>query len=152
MTHGFRKAKVAIVSSVGGHLTDVLSVLPAFSDVERLWILQDESPLLPDSERAFVVAHAERDLRVLYNFFEFLVLFSREKPDVVVSPGAGIAVPAAVIARLFGIPVIYLECSCSVVQLSLTGRIMRFLTSRFFVQWRGLASKTKGARYIGGVF
>lgn len=144
--------KIALVSSVGGHLTDLVALRDAFAGHELVWIVNDRSPALPSDARAFVVSHAERDWRVAWNLVEFAALFAREKPDVVISTGAGPAVPAAVVARLAGIPVIYVECSCAVTRLTMTGRLMRPLADRFYVQWQSLLVDAPWARYEGGVF
>lgn len=144
--------KVALVSSVGGHLTDLLQLAAAFDDWDRFWVVNDYSPVLPSSERAYRICHAERDWRVLWNLVEVAAVFAREQPDLLLSAGAGPAVPAAIIARAAGIPVIYVEASCAVTRLTLTGRLMRPLSSRFYVQWEHLLSVAPWARFAGGVF
>ena len=143
--------KLALISSVGGHLTDLLALQQAFEGHEVFWVLNDVSPVLPQGARAYLVTHAERDLRVLQNLWEFAAVFAREQPDLMVSTGAGPAVPAAIVARLMGIQVIFIEPASAVTDLTLTGRLIRPLTRAFFVQWPQLRSKVPGARYHGGV-
>jgi hypothetical protein len=145
------RKKVALVSSIGGHLTELLELSEAFADHDRVWILNDRSPVLPEGERAFVVSHAERDWRVVWNLFEFAALLARERPDLVASTGAGPAVPAALIAKLLGLPYLHIEPSSAVEALTLTGRLLRRVANRFYVQWEGLARKAPGARYVGGL-
>lgn len=143
--------KIVLVSSIGGHLTDLLALSSAFDGHERVWVLNDRSPVLPASEPAYIVAHAERDWRVAWNVVEFAAIFARERPDVVVSAGAGPAVPAAVVARAARIPFVYIEPSSAVTSLTLTGRIMRALADRFYVQWEPLRARAPEARFVGGV-
>ena len=143
--------KIALVASVGGHLTELLAVREAVEGHELVWIINDVSPVLPVGARGYRVVHAERDLHVLTNLVEFAAIFAREAPDVMLSTGAGPAVPAAVVARLLGIPVVYIESVASVARLSLTGRLMRFLASEFLVQWPHLAAVAPWARYEGAV-
>ncbi len=143
--------KIALVSSVGGHLTDLCSLVEALPQHEQVWIINDRSPVLPPDARAYRISHAERDVRVLWNLVEIAAIFSRERPDLLLSAGAGPAVPAAVLARLAGIPVIFVEASCAVRQLTLTGRLMRHLSDAFFVQWETLSRKEPWARYVGGL-
>lgn len=142
--------KIALVSSVGGHLTELLrltSTLPG----EKVWVLNDATPILPPEVAPYRVAHAERDLRVLWNLVEMAAIFARERPDVLLSVGAGPAVPAAVVARLAGIPVVYVEPSSAVRELTLTGRIMRYLANVFFVQSEELAKTHRWARFAGSL-
>jgi len=146
-----RRLRIALVSSVGGHLAELLELEPAFAEHSCVWILNDASPVLPADRESRRVSHAERDWKVAWNLVEFALLFARERPDVVVSMGAGPAVPAALVAALVGIPVIYIEPSSAVRVPTLTGRLMRFLTSRRYVQWAALAERLPGSRYVGGL-
>lgn len=143
--------KVALVASIGGHLAELLELAEAFAGHELVWILNDRSPVLPEGVRAYVISHAERDWRVAWNVVELAAILSRERPDLLVSTGAGPAVPAALLARLAGIPVLYVEGSWAVRELTLTGRLMRRLATRFYVQWEALRDKVPGARFAGGL-
>ena len=87
--------KIAFVSSVGGHLAELLALLKGLEEHERFWVLQDPSPLLPEGERTYYVLHAERDWRVAMNFLEFARIFAIERPQLVITAGAGVALPAA---------------------------------------------------------
>lgn len=143
--------KVALVASIGGHLAELLELAEAFAGHELVWILNDRSPVLPEGVRAYVISHAERDWRVAWNVVELAAILSRERPDLLVSTGAGPAVPAALLARLAGIPVLYVEGSWAVRELTLTGRLMRRLATRFYVQWESLRDKVPEARFAGGL-
>lgn len=57
------------------------------------------------------------------------------RPDVVVSTGAGVAFPFFVLARLLGIPTVYIEAYDRVGSARLTGRLCRPVTDLFCVQW-----------------
>lgn len=143
--------KIALVSSIGGHLSELLELLPAFEGHEVLWITNDPSPVLPPEIRPILVAHAERDWRVLWNVVEFAAILGREKPDVLVSMGAGPAVPAAALAKLAGVPVLYVEPSSAVRAPTLTGRLMRWLATERWVQWPGMVKVLPGSRFVGGL-
>jgi UDP-N-acetylglucosamine:LPS N-acetylglucosamine transferase len=58
-----------------------------------------------------------------------------ERPDVLVSCGAGVALPFFLIARLLDIPTVYVEVYDRIETPSLTGRLCYPLTSLFLVQW-----------------
>jgi UDP-N-acetylglucosamine:LPS N-acetylglucosamine transferase len=144
--------KVILVSSVGGHLRNLLALQAAFMDHERVWVVNDMSPVLPEGERAYLVSHAERDLRVLANLWQFMVIFATERPDIMLSTGAGPAVPAALVARLARVPVIHVEPWSAVSRLTLTGRLMKRLASSFYVQWPQLHAKHPWTKYVGSAF
>jgi len=143
--------RLALVSSVGGHLTELLQLCRAFEGWDRFWVVNDYSPVLPKGERTYRISHGERDWRVLWNVAEVAAIFADEKPDLMMSTGAGPAVSAALVARAAGIPVIYVEPSSAVTRLTLTGRLMRPLANRFYVQWPTMLEVAEWAKYEGGI-
>ena len=130
---------VLFVTSSGGHLAEVLEWLPAFRDLRWRIVLNAPGPL-PDDVAPHVlrIAHAERDWRVAWNFVEALRILRRWRPRAVISPGAGCAVPFAVLGRLLAIPVLHVEPRSAVRRPTMTGRLVRPFVRRMIVQWRPL--------------
>lgn len=134
------KVKLLVVSSVGGHLEEVRQIVARLGDLDVVWVVTDE---LTDSRglsgKTYRIAHAERDWRVLLNFWEAWRIIRAEQPDAMLSAGAGPAVPVAVICRVRRIPVVFVESIAQVDAPSLTGRLMYYLANRFFYQWPELS-------------
>ena len=78
-------------------------------------------------------------------------LVRRERPRVVISTGAGVAVPFLWAARIYGARVIYVESFARTSGLSLTGRLVRPVVHRLFVQWPEAAGDRK-AEFVGSIF
>ena len=72
-------------------------------------------------------------------------------PDLVLVNGPGTCVPVAVLGRLFGSRVIFVESWCRVESLSLTGRIMYWVAHRFVVHWPELVRRYPRAEYLGRI-
>jgi UDP-N-acetylglucosamine:LPS N-acetylglucosamine transferase len=144
-------AKICIVSSCGGHLTEVRALRAAYVDYEHFYVLNDRVELLEDMKgRTYFIAHAERDWRVLLNFFEAMRILWRERPAVILSTGAGPVVPFAIVGRyVFGMTIVFLETITSVTRPSLTGRIMARIAHRFFYQWESLRSVFPNGEFVG---
>jgi UDP-N-acetylglucosamine:LPS N-acetylglucosamine transferase len=68
---------------------------------------------------------------------------------VVVSTGAGVALPFFIAARLRGIPTVYVEVYDRIDSRTLTGRLCRPLTSLFCVQWEEQLGLYRNAQLIG---
>ena len=94
-----RRLRLCVVSSVGGHLREVLELVPSFGAAEVRFIVNDEVnvPLPGPIEQ---IAHAERDSLVLWNLVEAFESFHRNRPDVLLSTGAGPIVPLASVGKL----------------------------------------------------
>ena len=93
--------------------------------------------------------------RNIANLFRNLVLAwrvtGRLRPRVVVSTGAGIAVPFSWVARMRGAHVVYIESLARIDKPSLSCRLLRPAADRIYVQWPELAESYDGARYAGTV-
>ena len=59
----------------------------------------------------------------------------RERPDVMVSVGAGVSVPFFLIAALHGVRTVYIECFDRITLPTLSGRICYLISDVFGVQW-----------------
>lgn len=143
--------KICIVSSCGGHLTEVRCLRPVYEAYEYFYVLNDKVLLPPDMKgRTLVIAHSERDWRLVVNFWEAFRIILHERPDVILSTGAGPAVPFAVVGRfLFGARVVFVETIARVQRPSLTGRILYHIAHDFFYQWEGLRRFFPKGRYGG---
>ena len=133
------KAKICIVSSCGGHLTEVRALRAAYEPYEHFYVLNDRVLLPVDMrDRTYFISHAERDWRVLVNFWEAWTILRKERPTIILSTGAGPVVPFAIVGKLLGIRSIFVETFNRVWNASLSGAIMYRIADRFFYQWESL--------------
>lgn len=146
--------KVLIVASPGGHLMQMLALEPAWSDAERTWVTlrsTDVEYLLQDEDVIYGHGPTPRDIG---NFFRNLRLASRilreQDPGVIISTGAGLALPFFLLGRIQRRRLIYVESITRVEKLALTGRLVYPLADAFFVQWDSL-SQLRRARFHGSV-
>ena len=129
------RLKIALVCSHGGHLTEMLELEEAFAGHDTFYFCYDADTTRP-LPRAYLVPNMARNpLEFAKNLVRLVRIFRRERPDLMVSTGAEIALPAALVAKLFRVPVLYLECGAQVAHASFTGRILCRLADRFLVQW-----------------
>jgi beta-1,4-N-acetylglucosaminyltransferase len=133
--------KVCIVSSCGGHLTEVRTLMPAYERYPYFYVLNDKAILPSDMEgKTYFIAHSERDWRFFLNMWEALRILRLERPQVILSAGAGPAVPFALVGRfLFGCRIVFVETITRIQSPSMTGKIMYWLAHDFFYQWESLA-------------
>lgn len=143
--------KTCVVSSCGGHLTEVRALMPAYTTCSHFYVLNDQVLLSEDmKDRTYFIAHSERDWKFLLNLWEAFVILRKEKPNAILSTGAGPAVPFALVGRyLFRTRVIFVETMTRVDRPSLTGRIMYWLAHDFFYQWPQLARFFPKGRFGG---
>lgn len=146
------RKKVALVCSHGGHLTEMLELADAFEGMDTFYFTY-----AGETTRALPNVHAVPNrpghpIQFVLNLVRIMRVFRRERPDFVVSTGAEIAIPAFLVAKLLGIPTLYIECGCQVTEPSFTGRLLSRMATRFFVQWPELVSAYGGrAEYAGSL-
>ena len=144
-----------LVCSSGGHLAQLAALSPWTSRHRRHWVCFDtpDAVSLLRGERVTWAHHptTRNVVNLLRNLVLAWRLLTRERPDVVLSTGAGTALPFFVVARLRGIPTVYLEVYDRIDSPTLTGRLCRPFTDRMLVQWDEQARLYRGAEVVGVV-
>ena len=142
---------ICVVSSGGGHLTEALALRPAYGSRPHFFVLNQPMQLPSVMQgKTYFIRHSERDLLFFVNLWEAWRILRRERPAVILSTGAGPAVPFALVGKLLGIPSVFVECSTQIMRPSLTGRIMYYVADRFYYQWEALKRYYPRGSY-GGV-
>ena len=146
--------KICLVCSAGGHLRQLIQLEPVFGRHEHFFIINNRTPLKREIlERTYFIARSHKDWKFLVNLVEAFRILLKERPDVIISTGAGCAVPVALVAKLFfRHPVIYIESFAAVHRPTLTGRIMYRMADKFLYQWEHLANFYPRATYAGAIF
>lgn len=93
-----------------------------------------------------------RPNRLLSGPAKLFTILRREKPDLLISTGSGIAAPAFLAAKLLRIKTIYIEAFARVCSLSLAGKICYRLADLFLVQHPQLVENWPRARYGGALY
>jgi len=145
--------RILIVCSSGGHLTQALALNDWWGSHERSWVtLPTEDARSRLAGETVVEAHypTVRNLpNLLRNFRLAHRVLKTERPDLVFSTGAAIALPFFVQARAFGARTVFLEPVDRITSPSLSGRLVYPFTDSFLVQWDGLRRLYPGSQDIG---
>jgi len=132
---GPARLKLCLTCSHGGHLTEMLALQEAFAGHDVFYFCYDAETTRRLPNAYLVPNMATNPVEFLKNLFRVLRILRRERPDLVISTGAEIALPMVLVAKLFRLPVLYIECGAQVTHPSFTGRIMCRLADRFYVHW-----------------
>lgn len=145
--------KIGLICSPGGHLVEVLQLLEAFEDCPLFFLTYKEKATLNRKNTYYVSNFAKNPFSLVVGIVKILLLFLKERPRVLFSTGAEIAIPSFYIGRfLFRTKLIYLECSAQVYNRSLTGKWVYPITDLFLVQWEPLLRQYGSrAKYVGGL-
>jgi len=153
-------ADVLLVCSTGGHLLQLLALRGAWEDFSRVWVTFDKSDarsLLADERVVFAHGPTNRNFgllavrNLLRNGLTAVRLLRSVRPKVVLTTGAGVAVPFAWLGRLLGARVVYVESLTRIERPSLSCRLIAPVASRIYAQWPELTETVPRARYLGNV-
>ena len=149
--------RIMLVCSSGGHLLQLHTLSLALgSEHNKVWDSfnkSDARSILKDEECYWAHFPTNRNvLNLIRNAVLSCQLLSSQRPDIVMSTGAGIAVPFLIMARLFGAKSVYIESFARKDDLSLSGKLLDRFVDRFYVQHDGLTKKYKNAIFRGSIY
>jgi UDP-N-acetylglucosamine:LPS N-acetylglucosamine transferase len=147
--------EVLLVGSSGGHLAQLLALAPWYSKRTRSWVTfdtPDARSLLDGENVVWAYYPTTRNARnLMRNAVLALRVLRRRNVDVVVTTGAGVALPFVALARLRGIPTVYIEVYDRIDTATLTARLCRPFLSAMLVQWEEQRRMYPNATVVGNL-
>lgn len=148
--------KICLVGSSGGHLTHLYMLKPFWKDKNRFWVTfdkEDSRSLLKDEKVYPCYFPTNRNIKnLIRNTFLAIRVLKKEKPDLIISSGAAVAVPFFYLGKLFGTKTIYIEVFDRINKPTLTGKLVYPVTDRFIVQWEEMKKVYPKAINFGSIF
>jgi UDP-N-acetylglucosamine:LPS N-acetylglucosamine transferase len=144
--------KVLLVCSSGGHFKALQQLQPFWQSHERVWV----SFRTPTTESALsgekVYWAYSPTNRNLPNLFKNLRLawqiLTYERPTLVLSTGAGVAVPFLLLGKLLGSKTAFIESTTRIQTLSLSARLVLPFLTVLYVHWPKLQARYPQAELV----
>ena len=137
-------------------MLQLVSLREAWEPFIRAWVTFDKSDArsLLEHERVFYAyGPTNRSIKnLLRNIVIAWRVVGKVRPRVVITTGAGLAVPFAWVARLRGARIVYVESLARIYGPSLSYRLIVPVAERQYVQWPDLAQRLPRARFVGNIF
>lgn len=150
--------KICLVASSGGHIEELMQ-LDILRDKYRYYFMVPKTKWTSNlgGKKYFIHDMDRRNsiLKVLslcWMFIEQLPLYIKERPDVIVTTGAVVALPVCVYAKIFKKRIIFIESIARVYTPSKTGKMLEKMADLFLVQWKEQLKCYPGATYGGWIF
>ena len=159
----FSKEKnVMYISSVGGHLTQLLQLKSLFNKSNYILITEktDVTKDLKEKYNVNYLKYCSGKNKISYlcvfifNSLKSIFLYMKYNPDVVVTTGANTCFVMCILAKLFGKKVIYIESFAKRTSPTTTGKYIYKLHAYtiFVVQWESLLKVYPKAQYWGWIY
>ena len=148
--------KICLVGSSGGHLTHLYMLKAIWEEKERFWVTfdKDDARSLLKNEKMYPCYYpTNRSIKALIKNTKIAWRILRtEKPDLIISSGAAVAVPFFYLGKLLGSKLIYIEVFDRIDAPTLTGKLVYPITDRFIVQWDEMKKIYPKSIYLGSIF
>ncbi|MDQ6686706.1 MAG: UDP-N-acetylglucosamine transferase subunit ALG14 [Actinomycetota bacterium] len=139
MTLELASRRVLLVGSSGGHLAQLVPLADLWRPEGRAWVTfatPDARSLLADESVTWAYSPTTRNIwNLLRNTLLAWRVLREVNPEVVVSTGAGVALPFFALARLRRVRTVYVEVFDRIDSTTLTARLCRPFTDLMLLQW-----------------
>ena len=156
------KKRVMFISSMGGHLNELMMLKPLFDKYEYHIVTEKNktTKYLKEefNKKVSYLVYGTKKLLLLYPFillinsFISLFLFIKYRPKYIITTGTHTAGPMCCIGKIFGSKIIYIETFASINKGSQTGKIIYKFADFFVVQWESMLKIYPKATYGGWIF
>lgn len=144
--------KILLVSSTGGHFQALKQLRPFWSKHQRCWVTfrNTSTEIALEGEKVYwAFSPTNRNIpNLIRNFLLAGRVIYQERPDLVVTTGAGVAVPFIILAKMFGSKTTFVESFTRIKQLSLSARLVLPFLDTLYVQWPQLQARYPQAELI----
>ncbi len=136
-----RKIKICLACSAGGHLRELQLAVGAISrDYHCYWLTlrtKSTEAYMSDKEHVFLINfQPSKWWTLIINSLQALFWVVVKRPDVIITTGAGVAVPTIFFAkRLLGSKIIFINSAADVTHPSRTPVWVERYADLFLVQW-----------------
>ena len=148
--------KVCLVGSSGGHLTHLYMLKHFWENKERFWVTfnkEDAKSLLKNEKMIPCYFPTNRSIKgLIINSILAIKVLWKERPDLIISSGAAVAVPFFYIGKLFGAKCIYIEVFDRIDHSTLSGKMVYPIADEFIVQWDEMKKIYPKAINLGSIF
>ena len=148
--------KICLVGSSGGHLTHLYMLKPFWKEKNRFWVTFDkeDAKSILDGEKMYPCYYpTNRNVKnLIRNTFLAIKILKRERPDLIISSGAAVAVPFFYIGKLFGAKLVYIEVFDRIDKPTMTGKMVYPIVDKFIVQWEEQKKVYPKAVNLGRIF
>lgn len=148
--------KLCLVGSSGGHLSHLYMLKPFWKDKDRFWVTFDKEDArsLLEGEKMYPCHYpTNRNIKnLIRNTIVAWKVLIKERPNLIISAGAAVAVPFFYVGKLFGAKLIYIEVFDRIDSPTLTGRLVYPIADRFIVEWEEMKDVYAKAINLGSVF
>lgn len=129
---------------------------PFWANKERFWVTfdkEDSRSLLKGENVYPCYFPTNRSLKALVKNTKLAwKVLIKEKPDLIISSGAAVAVPFFYIGKIIGAKLIYIEVFDRINTSTVSGKLVYPITDKFIVEWEDMTRVYPKSINLGSIF
>lgn len=156
------KPNVLFILGSGGHTAQMIELSKELKkNINYIYVIQNgdtisKSKIIYPGKKIYVNRPRElkdNKLNSVFKttklFFKALNIINKNKIDVVITAGPGIAIPFCYAGKLLGKKIIFIESWSRISKKSISGKLIYPISDLFFVQWKENLKNYPRAKYCG---
>ena len=153
-----KNKKICFTASSGGHYEQLMMLKPLMEEYESIIVTEKtQYRSKVDGEKMYYLKQVNRKeatfiFSMIVNVIKSLIIFLKEKPDVIISTGVLSTIPICLIAKMFRKKLIYIESFAKITSPTETGKLLYKFADRFYVQWESMLEFYPKAIYLGSIY
>jgi len=150
--------KIVFAASSGGHFEQLMMLKPLMEKHDSILVTEktDYSMGKTDVKTYYMKQINRKELlfipKFIGNSFRALSIIIKERPKVMITTGVLAIVPLALLMKLFGGKLIYIESFAKVTSKTLSGKLLYKFADQFYVQWEEMLKLYPKAIFKGGIY
>lgn len=149
------KIKICMVGSSGGHLTHLHMLSKFYEKYDRFWVTfdkEDSRSILENERKYWCYYPTNRNIKnLIKNTILAIKILYKERPQIIISTGAAVAVPFFYIGKILGCKTVYIEVYDRIDLPTLTGKLVYPVTDEFILQWEEQSKFYPKGKNLGGI-
>lgn len=148
------RKKICFISSSGGHFEQLKMLKPLSNNYDTFWVTE-KVDFASDADYYLYQTGLKDKLflfKMFLNFLKVIRIWYKEKPDYVITTGAMIVIPMALLAKIMRKKLIFIETFAVVESGTRTGKLLYKFADLFIIQWESLLDEYPKAKYGGSLY
>ncbi|MFI3227133.1 MAG: PssD/Cps14F family polysaccharide biosynthesis glycosyltransferase [Clostridia bacterium] len=153
-----KKKKVCLAASSGGHFEQLMMLEKIMLDYDCFVLTEKTSyNTKSNGQKFYYTLQVNRKeklflLKMVWIALQSLIVFAKERPDVVICTGVLAMIPMCMYAKIFGKKLIYIESFAKITSPTETGKLLYKFADQFYVQWESMKEIYPNAICLGGIY
>lgn len=150
--------KICLLASSGGHIEELLQLKVLRERYDYFYVVPKTKWTTNLNGKKYFISDMNRSksytkiISLIFMFIQQIFIFLKERPDVIVTTGAAVAIPFCVYGKIFRKKIIYIESIARVNTPSNTGKLIYKFADLFIVQWEEQLKCYPKATYGGWIY